>query len=142
MLLLSCNNEAEMFAVATATATAVKRAFRRGLLDSTSPLVSLHFYLQRHDLLPHDRNYLQAIGKEDFTPSPIVEVAAAPRLAIVLPLQIEDGRDHGGCRGTPVGNRTTSADRRRLGSWRLPRHPGWQSYYLCRSKTAGSSQSH
>ena len=49
-------------------------------------------YISTSSATIYDRNYLQAIGKEDFTPSSIVEVAAAPRLAIVLPLQIEDGR--------------------------------------------------
>ena len=49
--------------------------------------------LQRHGLLPRDRNYLQqAIEKNEFHPSPVVEVTAAPRLVIVLPLEIEDGR--------------------------------------------------
>ena len=77
-----------MFALRRLTAVGPKLT-RRFLLLPPNPNDVL---LQRHDLLPRDRNYLQAIGKEDFTPSSIVEVAAAPRLAIVLPLQIEDGR--------------------------------------------------
>ena len=40
-----------------------------------------------------DRNYLQqAIEKNEFHPSPVVEVTVAPRLVIVLPLEIEDGQ--------------------------------------------------
>ena len=73
----------------TTVVSAGPKLTRRFLLLPPSPNDVL---LQRHDLLPCHQNYLQAIGKEDFTPSPIVEVAAAPWLAIVLPLQIEDGR--------------------------------------------------
>ena len=73
----------------TAVVSAGPQLTRRFLLLPPNPNDVL---LQRHDLLPRDQNYLQAIGKEDFMPSPIVEVAVAPRLAIVLPLQIEDGR--------------------------------------------------
>ena len=82
-----------MFTAARVVKRTLPRQSRRYILESTSPQVSPHFQLERNDLPPEDERYLKPVHrvrKEFSDLTPIVDVPAGHRWAIVLPLEIRD----------------------------------------------------